>query len=225
MVRRSWTRARPLPWGRPTTSFLLGKPAMWVTGTLTHGRPGWSLRWPEEPLRRNATGSHGKRSRAEGWEEPVAICLPFNDPGPRNSRLFLSRLPLPAYAWNLRRTGMAVSPPPSTLALKAAASISPHQKPSPNTPRLLPRRPSPSILKDRYDAPGKAADGHGSPAPARLHEVVCGRTVTGAATATPALRPPCLPLHSAQGNGLPRWRPAVCLTGCDSSRHWPPPLF
>lgn len=107
---------------------------------------------------------------------------------------------------------MIVSPRPSTLTLKAAASLSPDQKPTLNTALTPP--PSPPTLHPegsvRHSWQGQEV-GRGSPGPAGRSAAVQQGSAT--ATATPALRMPCLPLQSAQGNGLTRWRPAVGLTG------------
>lgn len=77
-------------------------------------------------------GPRGTGLRAKAEKSPWVDACPFNEPGPRKSNLFLSFPPLPASTWSLGPTGLIVSPRPSTLTLKAAASLSPDQKPTLN---------------------------------------------------------------------------------------------
>lgn len=113
-------------------------------------------------------GHGGTGLRVKAGKSPWVYACPFNDPGPRKSNLFLSFPPLPASTWSLGPTGVIVSPRPSTLTLKAAASLRPDQKPTLNTALTPP--PSPPILHPEGSIQGSWQGqevGHGSPGPAR----------------------------------------------------------
>lgn len=113
-------------------------------------------------------------------KSPWIFACPVNDPGPRNCRLFLSLPPVSASAWNLRPTGTAVSPQPSTPALRAAASLSPDQKPTVNTP-LIPS-PSPPTLHPEGSVRCSWQSRGWARQPRGLHGFtrwVCSRTMTG----------------------------------------------
>lgn len=147
-------------------------------------------------------GHRGTGLRVKAGKGLWVYACPFNDPGPRKSNLFLCIPPLPASTWSLGPTGMIVSPWPSTLTLKAAASLSPGQKPTLNTALTPP--PSPPTLHPegsvRHSWQGQEV-GHGSPGPAGQ---VCSST-TGVRHC-----------HSSPGNAL--------SSSAKRSGKWPYPL-
>lgn len=80
--------------GRSPSLFLQGRPVVLGTGTLTHT-------WPEEHLSRNITGVTWEEGLGvEAGKSPGHAC-PFNDPGARNSRLFLSPPHFQPKPWTL----------------------------------------------------------------------------------------------------------------------------
>lgn len=127
LVRRSWTRAWPPHWaGLPPLLISPGR-----AGDVGHRDPHPCMGGVGPAKARRACpqkhhwGPSGRGLKVKAGKSPWIYACPFNDPEPRNSSFFLSLPPVPASAWNPGPTGIAVSPQPSTLALKAAASMSP----------------------------------------------------------------------------------------------------